>query len=97
MENNQDELETRKKLAMEKKWCLMAKLPGYDECAEQYNGLEHIIPNLGDYHVLVHPDEFSRPLDWIFEREYRSWLADFAERGGKRRDLDDYKRPNKIR
>jgi hypothetical protein len=92
MENHQAELEARKKLVMEKKWCLMAELPGYKEWAEQYIGLERIIPNLGDYHVLVHPDEFSRPLDWIFEREYRGWLADFAERGGKRRDLDDYKK-----
>jgi hypothetical protein len=92
MESRHPELEARKKLVMEKKWCLMAELPGYKEWSEQFRGLEHIIPNLSGYHVLVHPDEVSRPLDWIFEREYRGWLADFAERGGPRRELNDYKK-----
>jgi hypothetical protein len=92
MKNLDTELEARKKLVMEKNWCIMAELPGYKEWSDQFRGLERIIPNLSDYHVLVHPDEFSRPLDWLFEREYRAWLADFAERGGKRQNLDDYKK-----
>jgi hypothetical protein len=81
---------------MEKKWCLMVELPGYKEWSEPYIGLERIISNLSDYHVLVHPDELSRPLDWLFEREFRGFLADFAERAAKysdrRWDLDDYKK-----
>jgi hypothetical protein len=92
MQNDDVEQEARKKRVMEKKWCLMVELPGYKEWSEQYKNLERIIPNLSDYHVLVHPDEFSHPLDWIFEREYSDWLADFAERGGPRSQLNEYKK-----
>ncbi|HVU08782.1 MAG TPA: hypothetical protein VHG89_09590 [Verrucomicrobiae bacterium] len=92
MENRDAEFEIRRKRVMEKKWCLMVELPGYKEWAGQYKNLDCIIPNLEGYHILVHPEEFSRPLAWIFEREYKSWLADFAERGGPRRDLNEFKK-----
>jgi hypothetical protein len=92
MDNDEYELEARKKRVAEKKWCRMIDLPGFKEWSVGYVGLEKIIPNLKDYNVLVHPDEIDRPLDWIFEREYRGWLADFAERGGLRRDLNDFKK-----
>ncbi|MEO5984302.1 MAG: hypothetical protein ABIP80_02285 [Ferruginibacter sp.] len=91
MDDFDKEQAARKKKALEKKWCRMVDLPGYKEWSARYQGLDRIISDLNNYHILVHPDELSRPLDSIFELEFKSWLEDFAERaGGKPRDLNDY-------
>jgi hypothetical protein len=70
----------------------MVDLPGYREWSAQFQGLERIITNLNDYNILVHPDEFSHPLDWIFEREFSGWLADYVDRGAPLKSLNDYKK-----
>ena len=77
----------------QKKWCRMVELPGYTEWSAKFHGLERIISNLQDYHVLAHPDEFSRPLDWLFERKFHDWLSDYADHGAPVKTLDHYRKP----
>jgi hypothetical protein len=96
MWKTKEEQEALNKRVAEKKWLRLVDLPGYVEWAAQYHGLERIIPNLSEHHLLVHPDEMNGPMDWLFEREFQGWLNDFAERvasyGGRpRQTLDEFK------
>lgn len=93
MDEFDGELEARKKRVMEKEWVRMIDLPGFDEWSAHYRGLETILPaERCNHRVLVHPDELNQPLDWIFEREYQSHLDDYADHGGPRRRLDEFKK-----
>ena len=85
-----DQAAINKRVA-EKMWLRMIDLPGYAEWSAQYKGLNGIIPSLHEHHLLVHPDEYCSSLAWMFEREFQSWLDSYAERGGRRHDLGEYK------
>jgi hypothetical protein len=68
------EQEAINKKVAEKLWLRLVDLPGYAEWAAQYQGLERIISNLSDYHLLVHPDEMNGPMDWFFEQTFQTQL-----------------------
>lgn len=80
------------KRVMEKKWVRMVDLPGYKEWSQQFKGLEKIIHDLVEYHVLVHPVEFDHSLNWLFEREFKGALEDRNLRvEGSPVRLEDYR------
>ena len=81
-------------------WVRLLDLPGYREWAADYDRLERIIPNLADYHLLVHPEHVKRPPDGYFERLFQAHLDDTYEQFGHlnlpRYNLQDYKRGGKL-
>ena len=81
-------------------WVKLVDLPGYQEWAAGYDRLERIIPDLEDYHLLVHPEHVKQPPDGYFEQVFQGSLDDtydhFAHLNLPRYSLQDYKRGGKL-
>jgi hypothetical protein len=92
MRRTEEEQEALNRRVAEKQWLRLVNLPGYAQWSAQYQGLNRIIHDLENYHVLVHPDEFNRPLDEKFEGIFQGWLDDYADRGAPCRKLSEYKK-----
>ena len=81
------------KRVIEKKRLRMIDLPGFAEWSAQYGGIDRMITDVHRHFVLVHPDELTKPLAWLFERECQSLLEPTGHSGHTqpRRYLRDYK------
>ena len=90
MENLDPEQEAVNKRVMEKKWCLVADLPGYKEWSDKYRDrLLALIKEFAGRHILVHPDEFSHSLDEKFEELLKGYVEEMADYG-IHIDLEDH-------
>jgi hypothetical protein len=55
----------------EELWVKLVDLPGFREWAEEYDRLERVIPELEEYHLLVHPRDIENPPHGYFERVFQ--------------------------
>lgn len=85
--------EEGRKRVEQMKWLRLIDLPGYIEWSAQFQGLDRIIDDLDEYHLLVHPDEFNQSPEVFFEQEFQGWIDDWAERGGLHRSLSEFRKP----
>jgi hypothetical protein len=87
--------EILRKRAEKMKWLRLVDLPGYKEWSDQFQGLDRIISNLNEHHLLVHPDEFYQSPEAFFVQVFQGWLDDYADRGARHRSLDEYRKPDR--
>ncbi len=81
-------------------WVRLVDLPGYREWAADYDRLERIIPDLEDYHLLVHPAHVKQPPAGYFEQVFQGSLdslyEDFAHLDLPQYKVQDYKHGGKL-
>ena len=83
------------KRVMEKKRLRMIDLPGFAEWSAQYGGIDRLLPESHKHYVLVHPDELTKSLVWLFERECQGYFDMLTgDCGFPQRHLHDYKVAN---